>query len=283
MPFILNFIERNSKALLFLLLLFISLGLMFQSQAYHHSKLYSGLFQIQSQVGSKYSSIKDYFKLQRENETLLEENKKLKQQNFNLQKRNNYVSQKIEDTLLRKEDYKQVYDLVTAEVVNSVQRDMNNYYTIDVGSQDGIQEGLGVITSEGIVGHIAMVNDEYALVLSALHPETKIKSKIKNTEYYGTLVWNGTDTRIMNLKNIDKYIDVNVNDTIQTYKSTIYPEGIAIGTVIDKKVDKKSGKWDIAVQLFQDLNSIDYVYVVNNLKKSKIDSLEQRSETLDAQ
>ncbi len=279
MSFILDFLNRNSKALLFIFLVLISVGLMFNSQKYHHSVWYRNVFAAQSEVNQRYNNVNEYFNLKRLNESLVEENERLKQENLNLSKASKIANQKIIDSA----QHHQTYELMSAEVVNSVRRAKNNYYTLNVGKQNGLQEGLAVITNKGVVGHIALLDDEYALVLSALHPETRIKSKIKNTEYFGTLTWDGKDARIMQLKNIDKYIPVNINDTIETYRSTIFPEGIPIGVIIDKQVDSRIGKWDVSVQLFQDMNALNYVYVVHNLEKNKIDSLETRSVILDAE
>ncbi len=279
MPFFLDFFNRNGKAFLFLTLLLVSLFLMFSFQNYHHTKLYRQMFSAQSQVNEQFSNFGDYFQLNSLNQELVQENQRLKQENLNLSRSFNSQNKKIYDSLKNQ----QTYELISAEVVNSVNRAKNNYYTLNIGKKDGLQEGLAVITSKGVVGHIAMLDNDFALVISALHPETRIKSKLRNTEYFGTLKWNGADPRVMQLQNIDKYINVNLNDTIETYKSTIYPEGVPIGTIIDKKVDTRTGKWDLAVQLFQDLNSVDYVYVVQNLQKVKIDSLENRSKILDAE
>ncbi len=280
MPYILDFINKNSKVLLFLILMGISLGLMFQYQGYHQTKLYKTLFNSQSALGTEFSAWKSYFALQSRNQILQKENAELHEYILN----HPYASgsstiKTINDSLQNH----QTYQIIPARVINTTHRNVNNYYTLNVGSSNRIQEGLGVVTEKGIVGHIALLSEDYSLVLSTLHPATRIKSKIKNTEYFGTLMWNGKDARVMQLMNIDKYIEIKLGDTIETYRSTIFPEGYPVGKVIDKQIDLKSGKWDLSVQLFQDLNSLNNVYIINNLEKAKIDSLEIKAEIFDAE
>ena len=50
--------------------------------------------------------------------------------------------------------------------------------------------------------------------------------------------------------------------------STIYPEKIGIGKIINFKKNKETADYSIEVDLFEDFNSLKYVYIVYS-KESK--------------
>lgn len=279
MAYIIAFFNKNSNIMLFLLLSLISITLIFKSQNYPKTQLYSTLYCWQSNLDERLASVKAYFHLREENNLLLQENKALKQAYFNEVKSYQRQDILVRDTLSKG----QVYNLLSAQIINVINRGRNNYYTIDKGTLRGVEEGSGVITDRGIVGQIAFADQKFSSVLSILHPDSKVKCKIKHSENFGLLKWRGEDSRIMHLTDIEKYIQVNINDTVETFKSTIYPEGIPIGTIVDKRIDKSNGRWDLTIQLFQDMNNLDNVYVVKNLEKAKIDTLEKQTEQLDAE
>ena len=108
----------------------------------------------------------------------------------------------------------------------------------------------------------------------------KINTSLKKSDFFGTLTWDGEDTRVMHLKDIPKYVSVKVGDTVITDgKSSIFPKGIMIGRVAGYDVDSKTGHWDISVELSQNMGQVQKVFVVKNLKKTE---LEEIKEILDA-
>ncbi len=53
---------------------------------------------------------------------------------------------------------------------------------------------MGVINSLGIVGIIDNVSKNYATVISILNTKSKINAKIKHSDHFGTLTWDGKNT-----------------------------------------------------------------------------------------
>ena len=53
---------------------------------------------------------------------------------------------KINDTL-----FKQQYDYIPALVINSTFTKANNYFTLNIGSAQGIEKDMGVFSDKGIV------------------------------------------------------------------------------------------------------------------------------------
>ena len=73
------------------------------------------------------------------------------------------------------------------------------------------------------------------------------------------------------------YPEFQINDTIITGgKSTIFPEGIPIGTIKDFKTLNNNYEF-INITLFNDMSSIGFVQVIKNFDKMEIKSLEEKS------
>ena len=60
-------------------------------------------------------------------------------------------------------------------------------------------------------------------------------------------------------------------------KSTIFPEGIGIGTIKSFELDPSENFYSIKVELFNDMTNIGYVYVIENLDREEIQTLEQQT------
>ena len=128
-----------------------------------------------------------------------------------------------------------------------------------------------------MVGIVKDVSPNFCSVISLLHQDSRVNAKIKRTGFIGTVLWDGVDYRYAKLIDIPYHLNVRIGDTIVTSGySTIFPEGVMIGTVAIVKPNKNDNFYNIAVKLFTDFNRIDYVYIVKNRFKSELDTLTSR-------
>jgi len=136
---------------------------------------------------------------------------------------------------------------------------------------------MGVISPRGVLGIVINTTDNYALVQSILSTKKiKISASIKSSGYFGTLSWKGKDSRIMNLSDIPKYVNIKLGDTIITDgKSSIFPKGIMIGKIADFRIDPETGFWDVSVELNEKMGTIQKVFVVNNLKRIELKQIQK--------
>jgi rod shape-determining protein MreC len=174
----------------------------------------------------------------------------------------------------------QQYSFISAAVINNSVAQYNNYLTLNRGSSQGIQVGMGVISGNGVVGVVRSVSPHFALVMSALHQQTKISASIKRNDFFGSLVWKqGTDPQHLILEAIPKHADLLQGDTIVTSGySNIFPKGIKVGRLEDFSVEGGSNFYKANVRLFEDFSRIRYVYVVNNLFSKEQENLENQGE-----
>jgi rod shape-determining protein MreC len=269
---IINFILRNKTFLLFLLLLFTSLFLTFQSHSYHKSKFINSANFLTGGIYESVNNIGDYFNLKAENTTLLEENNRLKSILFN-SKKDNLKEEYLDSTTFKN------YKLTAAQVYKNSYSATNNYLTINKGERDSIKQDYGVITSKGIVGIIDNTSKKYARVMSVLNTNIRVNAQLKKTNHFGTLSWNSKSPEYVQLIDLPKQAPVTVGDTIITGGlSTIFPKGIPIGVISAFKIDETENYFEIDINLFNDMTNVGHVYIIENLDAEEISTLNNLDE-----
>ena len=265
---IFNFVIRNKTFLLFLLLFGIALSLTIQSHTYHRSKFINSANSITGGVYGTFNSIDQYFDLKEQNSILVEENKKLREGFFNLKNVENTETQNLGLSNKR-------FKIISAEVYRNSFNLPNNYLLINKGQRDSIKQDFGVITSKGIVGIIDNTSNKYSTVLSILSKKSRINAQLKSSNHIGSLTWNNKSPYLAELIDVSKFAKINVGDTILTGgKSSIFPKGIGIGTIESFEIDSGGDTYIIQVKLFNDMTTLQHVYIINNLDIDEIKTLQ---------
>lgn len=268
---IVNFLIKYRNFLLFVFLLFLSLVFTIQSHSYHRSKFVNSANFLSGGIFTGIDNISTYFDLKTHNEQLVTENSLLRQQLLNSR---DSISQEIDTTRFGTQ-----FQITTAKVINNNYSHKDNFLTLKAGSKAGVKQDLGVITSEGIVGIIDKVSPGYSTVVSILNSNSQINAKLKKSNHFGILVWKGGDPNLVDLVDVQSKAPVKQGDTIVTGgKSTIFPEGIGIGTIAQFKLDPTENFYSIKVKLFNDMTNVGHVYVIENLDREEIQTLEQETQ-----
>ena len=216
-------------------------------------------------VGSLYScteSISKYFSLGSVNRTLVEENADLKRRLNQLQDQVKFYQFDTTYTGRRSESVTKHYIFRTAKIIHASTNLKNNYLTLDKGPSDGIRDGLGVINEKGIVGIVSNATSHFSLVMPILNSFSKINAKVAGKSEMGTIIWDGSDTRYAQLEEVPLYIPISKGDTVVSNAySSVFPEGIMIGTVSDMK-SLNNNFYSIRVNLSVDFSRLSYVDVI---------------------
>ena len=268
------FFQKFKYFLFFLLLAFISLGLTFNNLNFHKSKFVNSANFLTGGLFSATSNISEYWGLKSENKLLAKENTRLKNQ---LEK-NFSVAFSIDSTVIDTLKYMQKYTYTTAKIINNNYAKNFNFLTINKGKNQGIQQEMAVVNSRGIIGITDNSSSGYARVQSILNRNSKINARLKNSNYFGSLGWDGINYNIVQLSDIPRQAPLQIGDTIETGgNSTIFPEGILIGTI--SKINKgNTADNKVDVTLFNDMSNLGYVSVIKNLHKVEINALEAQDE-----
>ncbi|GDX44722.1 cell shape-determining protein MreC [Bacteroidota bacterium] len=237
-----------------------------QAKIYHNS-----VNVISGTVANQASKIRGYFSLKEQNNILLKENAKLKAKLFNLVEKQ---GAKPEDLNLNIKE-NQIFNLVSARVVNNSISLRNNFLSLNKGRKAGITENQGVIGENGVIGITKAVNDNYTTVMSIFNSQTKISARIKDKGYFGSLVWNNNgDVRFMTLNDIPKHVPIKLGDKVETSGySNLFPSGILLGKIVGKRIPPGSSTYELKVKLYQDMTKIKFAYVVINYETPALDSL----------
>lgn len=274
-----QFLKKFRDFIIFLFLQLFVLGLFFNSKNYHKATMMNSSSGVVGWFIEKKNNITKHFNLSEANDSLALENAQLRAQLpesfYRLQDRVYFVN----DTLCE-----QQYEYIPAQVINSSDNKRDNYFTLNKGTKSGVQEGMGVISKDGIVGFVVDASTHYSLVKTVLSENINISVKLKKNNEHWFLKWDGTDNKIVQLNGVTHDIDIEVGDTIVTRGNKgVFPENQLVGFVNEIfTVDGKS-TMNVNVELGVNFSSIYHVYVVRNYLRHEQELLERDLFELDEQ
>lgn len=269
---IFTFIYKNSNRLLFLLLLGISLFLSIQSHSYHRSRIISSANFLSGGVYQKINNFSEYLNLRTQNDALAMENAKLRSLLFD--KKDTASAGKLDSIKGIKPT-----DIIVSKVIHNSFNSQENYLTLNTGSLQGVASDMGVINSLGIVGIIDNTSRNYSTVISILNTKSQINAKLKKSNHFGSLKWNGKNTGFAQLIDIPRLAAIRKGDTVVTGgQSVIFPENINIGTVDKIYIDNQTNYYTLNIKLFNDMTNLGHVYIIKSKNREEIINLEKRSE-----
>ncbi|MFN8260576.1 MAG: rod shape-determining protein MreC [Chitinophagales bacterium] len=261
-------ITRFYVLIIFVLLEIFALSLVYKSHKYQEVRFLNTSGNFTGTIMEYVNGINEFVHLGANNKVLQEENTQLRRL---VAYQNKYPS----DSMLPKSSSSYHFDYIPAKIVNNTISKSINFITIDKGSIDGIQKGLGVVSSNGVVGIVTNVSEHFSLVMSVVSVKSLIGVRHKKTNALGNLRWNGDDPYTLQVDGMSKTLPIKKNDTILTAGfSSIFPPDIVVATVKKLEPDESTSFYNMNVRLTNDINSLSYVYVVKNEKKKELDSLQ---------
>ncbi|MDA9067492.1 rod shape-determining protein MreC [Flavobacteriaceae bacterium] len=247
---IIDFFVRNKNFILFLSLFSFSLILIFSNSRYHNSLVLNSTNSLTGRIFETTNFISSYLNLKNENKSLNEENTELKKIIYN------YSKETIDGVK---------YEVFNSKVIKNSYSLNNNYLTINIGNIDSISEDMGVVSNKGIIGITDRVSKNYSRVISVLNTKLNLNAKLKKSNHFGILNWNGLNYSTVQLIDLPKQTKINIGDTIITGgNSFIFPEGVLIGNVSSFKLDDTQNYIEAEISLFNDMTNIKNVYIIRN-------------------
>lgn len=264
------FLQRFRIFIYFVFLQVIALSFYFSYIAYPKGQFLTSTWAVSGTFLSWENDFTNFFHLEENNAILQKENIKLRKNQLS-----NYV--KISSELIKKHDtiYKQHYDFIPGSVINSTVTRRNNYFTLNIGSDQGVGVGMGVFSDKGVVGVVYMTSKYFSLVKSVLSENSNVDVEIQPSGLNGLLKWDGKDSQRGSVIGISSDIKLAKNSMIYTRgASGIFPRGIPVGKVENLIPVEGRPIWNVVVKFAQDYRSIQNVYVIKNLMQEEQKKLE---------
>ena len=261
-----QFLVKYSNLLLFLLLEVVALFFVFSRNGLPHSAWRSSANYV---VGSFYQTcdnVSGYFFLRRENERLVAENVEL--QNYITRLENRLEGQfeaQLPDTVPAYVYAEKDLHYIPAKVINFSTSSQRNYLTLNKGARDGVEENMGVVDQDGVVGIVRAVSDRFSVVIPVINNAFSVSCRFLSNDKLGPLHWDGIDYRYAQLEDIARHVDVHEGDTLVTSGlSDAFPEGVRVGIVEKAELGESDAYYHIKVRLAADFHRLGYVQIIQN-------------------
>lgn len=151
--------------------------------------------------------------------------------------------------------------LLPAQVIG---RDLSGWFqtlTIDRGKEDGIDEGMAVLSVQGIVGQIMESSENFSRVLLVTDPNSAVAALIQRTRARGIV--EGTGPNRCRLKYLHRSEDVIEGDQVlSSGLDGIYPKGTLIGTVTGVTKKESDLFQHVTLRLSVDIHKLEEVVVL---------------------
>ena len=225
----------------------------------------NGVSKLADQSQQLYNYIFEY-------ETLLAENEALKEQIAAMEdvardayatKQENERLRAALDLLNSHEDYK----WVDSYIIGTSSVDWSNTFTINRGSNAGIEEGMCAITAYGqLVGLVSEVGVNYSIVKSVLDSSIEISATIAASGHSGMVQGGYASGRegLLRMNYLPSSATIRNHDEVVTSGSTVYPRNLILGYVVDAGFDDTGVAKYALLEPAADIRSLEQVFIVTD-------------------
>lgn len=267
---------RHSGWAVFLLFATLSCVMLFRGNPYQQHVYMTSAGAVASAVYRTSNSVTGYFHLRSINEDLQQRTAQLEMELIDLRRQLRAAGEKIYGDSVPVDSALRQYRFIMAHVINNSIARSNNFITIDRGESDGVRPEMGVVDQNGVVGIVNVTGPHTARLISVLNSDLRLSCKVKGSDAFGSLVWDGKSPRRALLEEMPRHVEFALGDTVITSGySVVFPEGIPVGRVVGHKRDDDDNFYSLSVELFTDFATLSTVRVIENFSKDEIESVEQ--------
>ena len=154
-------------------------------------------------------------------------------------------------------------ETVVARIIGVPGGNYNSHVVeIDKGSDDGLQEGAGVITKAGLVGYLYEVDRSSSFVRLATHPDFRVGVRLINSQDEGLARGNGSPGILILDAGISIDSEVSIGEVVVTSGGrSIFPQDIPVGRVYDPDTQADYAR-SIEIDLSASLENLSFLNVI---------------------
>ena len=157
------------------------------------------------------------------------------------------------------------YILVDAYIIGWSSTDWSNTYTINRGTNSGIQENMCAITANGeVIGLVTEAGPNYAIVKTVLDSTLEISGTISDSGYNGMVSGGYIDGHetLLKMEYLPSDSIIRNQDQVVTSGSTVYPRGLIMGYVVDAGVEETGVAKFALLRAAADIDSQEQVFII---------------------
>jgi rod shape-determining protein MreC len=189
------------------------------------------------------------------------ENASLKAQNAELEEAQQTAA-RLEELLNVQNSYN--LTSVAARVIGSSADSWSSTVTIDKGSLAGLDVGMSVVCSDGVIGQISQCDATSSVVRLVNDENSSVSAMIQSSRAQGMLEGSPDGSVSLSLIRTDQ--TVNVGDTVVTSGlGGVFPKGLPIGQVSGVSRTPGALYYTIEVKLFTQPRNLEEVLVITSL------------------
>jgi rod shape-determining protein MreC len=123
--------------------------------------------------------------------------------------------------------------LYPVQIVGKELNQVTNSLTVDAGKEEGITNGMPMISSEGLVGKVILTANGYSQVMPYYNTLFRVSAKLQQSNAYGIVSWNGESKKELQLNYVPQTTNVDTGEVVVTSGySNQFPPDIPIGKVV---------------------------------------------------
>lgn len=272
---LITFFARNSKWFVFAVYVVLSIMLLAGGDPYHRHIYLTSANSVTASVYDFSNNATGYFNLRERNADLNRRNAELQSEVLALRQQLEVMAEKTATDTMVVDSGMQPFRFIVANVINNSIARPFNYITLNKGSLDGVKPEMGVIDASGVVGIVSVVGPRSARVISLLNPHFRLSCKLKGTDNFGSLVWDGRDPEVALLEELPRHTVSHAGDTVVTSGySSVFPPGLPVGLVMDEAGNDHGDFFTLKVRLLSDFAALNNVQVVVSDMSAEVKSLE---------
>ena len=157
------------------------------------------------------------------------------------------------------------YKTVDAYIIAWSSTDWTNTFTINRGTNAGIEENLCAITANGeVVGLVTEAGPNYAIVKTVLDSTLEISATISSSGYNGMVSGgyiDGNET-LLKMAYLPSSAVIRNKDQVVTSGSTVYPKGLILGNVVDAGFEETGVAKFAVLDPAADISSMEQVFII---------------------
>lgn len=278
-----KFIKNKTNLVISVLIIVMIVLILFSSQRTNKSyvegvagnvmnPIQKAIYNVSKAISDTYKGITQYSELFNQVRDLNKENEELKAKIIGysqLQEENERLRE-----ILNLKDRLQDYDFLGANVIGK-----NGAYTgdyiVDVGINDGIENGMIVVSNGGLFGMVTSVSNNWSLVSPIINGNISISGVIQRTNGSQGIVKkykNSNNNYVLKMEYLPIDEDIVVGDIVVTSGlGGVYPADIIIGEVLSIENDKRSLSKSILIKSHVNFDFADELFVVVPKNKDKVE------------